>query len=53
MTPLEVIDYVVIHELAHTIHHNHAKRFWKLVEKWMPDFKEKRKQLRKYGQEAI
>jgi predicted metal-dependent hydrolase len=53
MTPLDVIDYVVIHELAHTIHHNHSKRFWKLVEKWMPDFKEKRKQLRKYGQEAI
>lgn len=53
MTPLEVIDYVVVHELAHTIHHNHSKRFWKLVEKWMPDYKERRKQLRMYSKEVI
>jgi predicted metal-dependent hydrolase len=53
MTPPDVIDYVVIHELAHTIHHNHSKRFWSLVEKWMPDYKERRKQLRQYGREII
>jgi predicted metal-dependent hydrolase len=53
MTPPGVIDYVVVHELAHTVHHNHSKRFWKLVEKWMPDYKERRKQLKRYGQESI
>lgn len=51
MTPLDIIDYVVIHELAHTIHHNHSKRFWNLVGKWMPDYKERRKRLRAYGKE--
>ena len=35
------IDYVIIHELAHTVHHNHGKKFWELVEKLMPDYKEK------------
>jgi len=53
MTPLNVIDYVVIHELAHIIHHNHSKRFWSLVEKWMPDYKERRKQLRQYGKDIV
>lgn len=52
-TPPEVIDYVVIHELAHTVHHNHSKRFWNLVEKLLPDFKEHRKRVRQYGQESI
>jgi predicted metal-dependent hydrolase len=42
----DVIDYVIIHELCHTIHHNHSKRFWKLVEKFVPDHKEKSKWLR-------
>jgi predicted metal-dependent hydrolase len=53
MTPLEVVDYVVVHELAHTVHHNHSKRFWGLVEKILPDYKERRKWLRQYGQEAL
>ena len=53
MTPLDVIDYVVVHELAHTVHHNHSKRFWGLVEKILPDFKERRTWLRQYGQQAL
>lgn len=50
LTPEEVVDYVVVHELAHTVHHNHSKHFWGLVEKIMPDYKERRKWLRQYGQ---
>ena len=44
--PDEAIDYVVLHELAHTCHHDHSKNFWKLVEKYMPDYKERKKLLR-------
>lgn len=50
LAPLEAVDYVVVHELVHTIFHNHSKRFWKRVEKIMPDYRERRKWLRKNGQ---
>jgi predicted metal-dependent hydrolase len=53
MMPMDVIDYVVVHELAHTVHHNHSRRFWNLVEKWMPDYKERRKQLRQMGKDVV
>jgi predicted metal-dependent hydrolase len=49
MAPLEVVDYVVVHELAHTVFHNHSRRFWKKVESIMPDYKERKKWLRKNG----
>ena len=48
-TPPEVIDYVVVHELAHTQVHNHSKKFWKKVESVMPDYDRHRKWLRKNG----
>lgn len=38
--PPRVIDYVMVHELAHLIEHNHSQRFWNLVAKVMPDYKE-------------
>ena len=53
LTPPEVIEYVIIHELAHTVHHNHSKRFWKLVENLLPDYKARRKLLRQYGQQSL
>ena len=37
------IDYVVVHELAHIKHHNHSKDFYKFIEKFMPDYKERMK----------
>lgn len=39
--PLYAVDYVIVHELAHTVHHNHGKDFYKLIEKYMPDYKDR------------
>ena len=44
--PLEIIDYVLIHELAHTKQMNHSIEFWKIVEDCMPEYREHRKILK-------
>lgn len=44
--PDEVINYVVIHELAHLVEMNHSPRFWKIVADIMPDYKDKEKILK-------
>lgn len=41
MAPIDVIDYVVIHEMCHMVHMNHDRSFWRLVGKYMPDYEEK------------
>ena len=46
--PKELVDYVVVHELAHRKEMNHSNAFWNVVEKYMPDYKERRKKLREY-----
>ena len=47
MAPLWVIDYVIAHELAHLVHHNHSHQFWAQVDKLFPNYKEARRWLRK------
>jgi len=44
--PPEVVDYLVVHELSHTIHKNHKKDFWNRVELMHPDYKNSRKWLK-------
>lgn len=44
--PDDVLEYVCIHELAHLIEHNHSDRFWALVKKAMPNYKQKQKWLK-------
>jgi predicted metal-dependent hydrolase len=44
--PQDVIDYVVVHELAHLVEMNHSQRFWSIVEKIIPDYLEKEKVLK-------
>ena len=39
MAPLEVIHYLIIHELCHIKHPNHSKHFWNYVEKYMSDYR--------------
>ena len=43
----EVIDYVVVHELAHITEMNHSARFWAIVGGILPDYKKRQKQLKK------
>ena len=47
--PDELLDYVVIHELAHRRHMNHSRAFWAEVEKYCPDYPERREQLKEYS----
>lgn len=44
--PQAAIDYVVVHELAHIVHKNHGKDFYALVERTLPDYRERRKLLK-------
>ncbi len=53
MAPLEAVDYVVVHELVHTLFHNHSKRFWDRVERILPDYQERRKWLRTNGHKLL
>jgi predicted metal-dependent hydrolase len=50
LAPLDVIDYVVLHELAHLRVKNHSPKFWKLVESMDAEYKSKRKWLRVHGE---
>lgn len=49
MSPLKVIDYVVIHELCHMREMNHSEKFWKNVQSIMPDYKVYKKWLKDNG----
>ena len=43
---IESIDYVVLHEICHIFYMDHQKKFWTLVEKYMPNYKIRRKKLK-------
>lgn len=46
--PLNLIDYVIVHELCHTKQKNHGPNFWKLMEKVLPGAKVLNRELKKY-----
>lgn len=49
MAPFSVLDYVVVHELAHLRHMNHTDAFWNEVDKVVPDYREKAEWLKFNG----
>ena len=53
LAPLEVLDYVVVHELCHLRVPNHSPRFWALVERQRPRWCDQRDWLRVYGSELL
>ena len=46
--PEELIDYVIVHELCHTVHHDHSLKFHQLLARYLPDWKERERALRKH-----
>ena len=53
LTPREVQDYVIVHELSHRKEMNHSPKFWAVVEEVLPDYKKRRNWLRENGSAII
>ena len=53
LAPVEVLEYVVVHELCHLRVPNHSRRFWALVEQHRPHWRLQRAWLRDYGPELL
>ncbi len=49
MAPLQVVDYVVAHELAHLVEKNHSAKFWNKVKAILPDYKARQRWLKDKG----
>ena len=53
LMPPEILDYVVVHELAHRKEMNHSSKFWTIVEQEMPDYQERKQRLKELGGQFI
>jgi predicted metal-dependent hydrolase len=47
LAPVEIIDYVIVHELCHLEHLNHSRKFWNKVESILPNYKNDEDRLKK------
>ncbi len=53
LAPEEVLDYVVWHEVCHLQVMDHSPRFWALLERWCPDYRQQSRWLRRHGQTLV
>lgn len=52
LLPESAVDYIVVHELAHILHKNHSSDFYALIERHMPDYRERAAQIRRMVREG-
>jgi predicted metal-dependent hydrolase len=48
MAPAAVLDYIVVHELAHLAEPNHSRKFWLIVRSFCPEYERHKRWLRDY-----
>lgn len=53
LAPNRIVDYVVIHELCHLLHHDHSFKFWREVERVMPDYQEHKQWLKENSHKLV
>ena len=51
--PMRLVDYVVVHELVHLLHHGHGRDYWQAVRRVMPDYERRHKELKALGNRLI
>lgn len=49
MAPIDIFDYIIVHEMCHMEHKNHSKEYWRSVEEILPDYKDKAQWLKENG----
>lgn len=47
--PMDALEYVIVHEMVHLLHHNHDEDFWHQLHKVIPDYEERKEWLAKHG----
>ncbi len=53
LLPIELVDYIILHELCHTVHLNHSPKFYALLEEKMPDYKQREREIKNYPLASI
>ena len=51
LAPMTIVDYIVVHEMAHLIEPNHTPEFWELVGRILPDYERRKEWLKVHGRE--